>query len=344
MQTNLSTTYIESYPPDAPNLFFLDIQPDQRQGFIRETGSGVQLFPVIRARLVSINGQPVKEMQGQQRGDSLTREFNLTYRDNLLSDEMIKDGASLFRKDHSGKIPLQVSILDTVAEMGNMHVGDTLEFNIQGVPLQAQVSSIRTRTRSRLYPFFYFVFPKDFLHNAPQTFFAALHIDRDAIAGLENRVVTAFPNISFINMAETAAQLGGLTHRLTTVVNFFAGFSILAGALIMVGSIFATRLARMREAVYYKILGGNSRFVISVFIYEHLLLGLLSSFLAVLLAQTGSWGLCRYLFAIVYSPHLPVSLLLILLTTTLVIMVGVLSSIGIIRQKPIFILREQNGD
>ena len=345
VQTNLSATYIESYPSDAPNLFFLDIQPDQKEGFIRETGSGVQLFPVIRARLISIGGQPVKDRQDrQQRGDSLTREFNLTYRDSLLSDEVIKDGTSLFRKDPSGRIPLQVSVLDTVAEMGNMHVGDTLEFNIQGVPLQAQVTSIRTRTRSRLYPFFYFVFPEDFLHDAPQTFFAALHTDRDSIAGLENKIVTAFPNISFINMAETAAQLGGLTHRLTTVVNFFAGFSILAGALIMVGSIFATRLARMREAVYYKILGGNSRFVLSVFIYEHLLLGLISSFLAVLLAQAGSWGLCRYLFDIVYAPHWPVSLLLILLTTTLVIMVGVLSSIGIIRQKPTLVLREQNGD
>jgi putative ABC transport system permease protein len=225
-----------------------------------------------------------------------------------------------------------------------MQVGDTLEFNIQGVPLQAQVSSIRTRTRSRLYPFFYFVFPKDFLHDAPQTFFAALHIDRDAIAGLENRIVTAFPNISFINMAETAAQLGDLTRRLTTVVNFFAGFSILAGALIMVGSIFATRLARMREAVYYKILGANSRFILSVFLYEHLLLGLLSSSLAVILAQTAGWGLCRYLFDIGYSPQWPVSLLLILSTTVVIILVGVLSSIGIIRQKPTLVLREQNGD
>ncbi len=344
VQTNLSATYIESYPPDAPNLFFLDIQPDQKEAFTREIGSVVELFPVIRARLVTINGQPVKEQQGsKRRGDSLTREFNLTYRNTLLADEVIKNGNALFRKDATGSIPLQVSVLDTVAEMGDMHVNDTLEFNIQGVPLQAQVTSIRTRTKSRLYPFFYFVFPEEFLHDAPQTFFAAQHVNKDAIAGLENRIVTSFPNISFINMAETAAQLGGLTRRLTIVVNFFAGFSILAGILIIVGSIFATRLARIREAVYYKILGSGSRFVLSVFIYEHLFLGLFSSFLAVILAQAGSWGLCRYLFDIGYSPHWPVCLLLILLTAALVVGVGVLSSIDIIRQKPAIVLREQNG-
>ncbi len=345
IQANLSGTYIESYPPDAPNLFFLDIQPSQKTAFSQAIGRQVELFPVIRARLVSINGEPVRQKkEPERRGDSLTREFNLTYRDTLLSDEVIKEGGGLYTKDASGKIPLQVSILDTVADMGDIHLDDMLEFNIQGVPLKARVSSIRSRTKSRLYPFFYFVFPTEYLKDAPQTFFAALHIEKQAIAPLEAKINRAFPNISFINMADTAAELGKLTAKLITIVNFFAGFSILAGTLIMVGSIFATRLARIREAVYYKILGGGSRFVLLVFVHEHLLLGLFSSLLAVILAQTGSWALCRYLFDIGYSPHWLVSLLLVLATGMLVVLVGVLSSIGIIRQKPAIVLREQNGD
>ncbi len=345
IQANLSATYIDSYPPDAPNLFFLDIQPYQTTAFAREIGGGVKLFPIVRARLVSINGQKVRQKQNvERRGDSLTREFNLTYRDNLLPDETIKEGNALFTKDASGKIPLQVSILDTVADMGDMHIGDMLAFNIQGVPLKARVTSIRTRTKSRLFPFFYFVFPTVYLKDAPQTFFAALHLQKSAIAPLENRIITAFPNISFINMADTAAELGRLTRKLIAVINFFAGFSILAGALIMVGSIFATRLARIREAVYYKVLGGSSRFVLSVFVYEHLLLGLFSSALAVVLAQIGSWALCRYLFDIGYAPFVWVSLLLILASVALVIAIGVFSSIGIIRQKPAVVLREQNGE
>ena len=343
IQTNLAATYIESYPPEAPNLFFLDIQPKQKEDFIRKAGHDMQLFPIIRARLVSINGQPVRErQQPQQRGDSLTREFNLTYRNALLEDEVLTEGASLFRKDPAGaSIPLQVSVLDTVAEMGNMHRGDRLAFNIQGIPLEATISSIRTRTKSRLYPFFYFVFPEEFLRDAPQTFFAALHLEPQEIAGLENRIASGFPNISFINMTQTAAELGGLARRLTGIVNFFAGFSILAGILILIGSILATRLARIREAVYYTILGAGSRFVLSVFIYEHLLLGLFSSISAVILAQSASWALCRYLFAIRYSPSWPVSILLILLTGLLVVAIGLLSSAGIFRQKPAIALREQ---
>jgi len=80
-----------------------------------------------------------------------------------------------------------VSILDTVAEMGDMEIGDVLRFSIQGVPLEAEVTSIRTRTRSKLYPFFYFVFPPPYLEKAPQTYFAALHRAKTEIPGLENR-------------------------------------------------------------------------------------------------------------------------------------------------------------
>ena len=98
----------------------------------------------------------------------------------------------------------------------------------------------------------------------------------------------------------------------------------------------------MREAVYFKVLGGKSTFVFSVFFYENLLLGLLSSLLAVLLAQAGSWALCSFVFEIPFRPYWTAAMILIGLTMTLVVGVGLFSSINIIRQKPIVFLREQN--
>lgn len=342
VEHNLRVTYIQSYPPAAPNLFLIDIQPDQRQGLLQLIGRATRLHPIVRARLKAINGVPVRRRH-IRRGfnDSLTREFNLTYRNTLLPDEALQQGGSLFRRDSTGKIPLQVSILDTVAKMGEMKIGDRLEFNIQGVPLTASVTSIRTRTKSRLYPFFYFVFPKTYLEKAPQTFFAALHENRDTIAPLEKKVVAAYPNISVINLADAAVALGELMQKLSGIVNFFALFSILAGALIIVSSILATRLARVREAVYYKILGGGSLFVFKVFVYENLILGLLSSGVAVLLAQAGSWALCHYLFGIAYHSFWPAALILIVLTMGLVTGLGLVSSLSIIGAKPIAFLREE---
>jgi len=342
VEETLHGTYIASYPADAPNLFCLDIQKNQRQEFLDLVGAKVELFPIIRARLTSINGERINRKEElKRRGDSLAREFNLTYRNRLLDDEIFLEGRSLFGKDNGQNGPVPVSILDTVAEMGDMKVGDLLQFNIQGVPMQAEVRSIRSRTKSKLYPYFYFVFPAKVLETAPQTFFGALKVEKAGISHLENSIVNRFPNISTINVSETAAELGKIMRKLTEIINFFASFSILAGALILVSSILATRLARMKEAVYYKVLGADSRFVLRVFIVENLLLALLSGGCAILVAQVGSWGLCRFLFDIDYYPSWLACGSMLALTVGLVVSLGLLSSMSILRQKPVRFLREQ---
>lgn len=343
MEYNLHATYIASYPADAPNLFCLDIQKNQKRDFVGLVGKDVELFPIIRARLTSINGEKIdREDEMKKRGDSLAREFNLTYRQKLLDDEMFIKGESLFGKgrEKSGLIP--VSILDTVAEMGGMKMGDILVFNVQGVPMKAEVSSIRGRTKSMLYPFFYFVFPEENLRAAPQTFFGALKVKKSEIARLQNTIVNRFPNISTINVGETAAELEKVMQKLSSIINFFASFSILAGALILVSSVLATRMARIREAVYYKVLGGNTWFVLRVFFLENFLLALLSGGCAVLVGQISSWGLCRFLFDIDYDPSWQASLSLLAITICLVVGLGMLSSVSILRQKPIRFLREQS--
>lgn len=342
VEDNLHGTYISSYPADAPNLFCLDIQKDQQQGFLELVGEDVQLFPIIRARLTSINGKMInRKEEAKKRGDSLAREFNLTYREQLLDDELLVQGGSLFGKEPLAKGMVPVSILDSVAEMGDMKIGDGLLFNIQGVPLQAQVSSIRSRNKSMLYPFFYFVFPEKSLQAAPQNFFGALKVEKEKISEMENTIVNRFPNISTINVSETAVELDKIMQKLSTIINFFASFSLLAGALILISSVFATRMARMKEAVYYKVLGADSRFVLQVFFLENLQLALLSGGCALLVAQTGSWGLCHFLLDIAYDPNWLTSLLMLGLTVCLVVSLGLLSSLSILRQKPVRFLREQ---
>ncbi|TKB24012.1 FtsX-like permease family protein [Desulfopila sp. IMCC35006] len=343
MEYNLHATYIASYPADAPNLFCLDIQKNQQHDFRGLVGQDVELFPIIRARLTSINGERIhRESEMKKRGDSLAREFNLTYRPKLLSDEVLIKGDSLFGnvREKSGLVP--VSLLDTVAEMGDMKMGDVLIFNVQGVPMKAEVSSIRSRTKSMLYPFFYFVFPEENLRAAPQTFFGALKVKKSEIAQLQNTIVNHFPNISTINVGETAAELEKILQKLSTIINFFASFSILAGALILVSSVLATRMARIKEAVYYKVLGADTRFVLLVFFLENFILALLSSGCAILVAQAGSWGLCRFLFDIDFDPSWPVSFAMLVMTVCLVVTLGLLSSVSILGQKPIRFLREQS--
>ncbi|MEJ2165409.1 MAG: FtsX-like permease family protein, partial [Desulfobacterales bacterium] len=324
IEQNLDANFIGSYPENAPNVFFLDIQPSQLAEFKRTLGIPAEFYPIIRAKILSINGVKINRRQERQRrGDNLARTFNLTYRDYLLEDEVIVKGKRLFRKDWNN---LQVSVLDTVADIKNMKIGDRITFKIQGVPLQAQISSIRSRTHESISPFFYFVFPLSTLQDAPQTIFTAVRVAKEQISALQTKIVEQFPNVSVIDATELLTVFTAVVKKLSLIVRFFAAFSMAAGLLIILSSILATRYARIQEAVYYKVLGARSNFVIAVFTLENIFLGLVSAALAMLISQTGSW------------------ILLVVATVLLVVVVGLLPSISILRQKPVVFLREQTQE
>jgi len=335
IQNDLRSTYVTSFPEDAPNLFCIDIQKEQKDGFVQLLGGNVELFPVIRARLLAINDEKVqRKKESKKRGDNLTREFNLTYRDGLLDDEVLVEGKSVLDEEKLAPGLVPVSLLDSVADMGEMGMGDILTFNVQGLTIKAQVVSIRSRTKSMLYPFFYFVFAEKDLAAAPHTFFAALTVPVDDIGLVENKVVGKFSNISTINVAETAKELGRIMEKLSSVITFFSLFSIAAGLLILVSSILATRLARVQEAVFYKVLGANSIFVWKVFVIENLILAVTSSVCALIVAQIASWSLSTFIFDIQHRPYFSFCFLLLLSSCLIVVVTGVFSSLSIIRQKP----------
>jgi putative ABC transport system permease protein len=234
--------------------------------------------------------------------------------------------------------------MDTVADIKQMKIGDRITFKIQGVPLQARISSIRTRTKESLRPFFYFVFPENTLRDAPQTIFTGVRVAKSQISSLQTSIVEKFPNISVIDTTELLTIFTDIVKKLSVIIRFFAGFSIVAGILIILSSILATRYARIQEAVYYKILGARSNFVVKVFTLENLVLGLVSAALALLISQIGSWLICVQVMNIAYKFFLLESLLLIVVTVVLVITVGLLPSISILRKKPVVFLREQTQE
>ncbi len=346
---NLRATFIESYPENLPNAYFLDIQSGQKKEFADILGREAEYFSIIRARLASINSHPINRDKDKKRkrGDSMTREFNLTHRDVLLKDEQLLEGQTLFgnRGDElSGRGELPVSVLDSVAENGNIKLGDLLLFKVQGIPLKARVTSMRTRTESKVRPFFYFVFPEGALKEAPQTNFCAVKIDRNELTVLQNTLAVSLPNISVIDIGATVKVLGGIMDKMSSIIQFFTSFSIVAGVLIIISSIFATRLGRIREAVYFKILGAKGSFVLKVFSYENLIIALLSSSLATLISHVGSWLICRQIFDIAYQPVLGSTVFMIAATLVLVIGVGLGASVSILQQKPIVYLRDEIQD
>ncbi len=342
IESNLDASYVQSYPPDAPNLFFIDIQPSQKEAFSNTLGMRTEFYPIVRARIISVNDDKIdRERERKRKGDNLARTFNLTYRNYLLKDERMLKGDRLFREDFNG---IQVSILDTVQEIRSIKIGDRITFQVQGVPLKATVTSIRTRTQASIRPFFYFVFPPDVLKDAPQTIFTALRIEKERIGPLQNAVVSRFPNVSVIDVTETIRMIAEVLRKLSGIIRFFMSLSIAAGILIIISSLLSTRFARIREGVYYKILGARGVFVLKVFTLENILIGLISAGIALVLAQTGSLIISKTVLDIGYEPFWGAGGVMVAGTVAFVFLIGLISSVSVLKKRPVIFLREQTDE
>ena len=110
IERNLDASFIQSFPEDAPNVFFLDIQTDQKDAFAETLALETTYFPVVRGGITEINGEKIdRDVEDERDGDNLNRQFNLTYRDALMDGEGLLEGNALFRSDWEGA---QVSLLD----------------------------------------------------------------------------------------------------------------------------------------------------------------------------------------------------------------------------------------
>ncbi|MDR0476601.1 MAG: hypothetical protein LBH14_01490 [Desulfobulbaceae bacterium] len=342
VRKNLEDNYITSFPPDAPNVFVLNIQKDEGERFQQLAAVPCRLYLVIRGRLKAINGKPVlAERDGKPAIDTLTREFSLTYQESLLPDEHLVIGKSLFKKDADGKLPLQVSVLDTVRDMGNMKLGDVLTFSIQGVPLEAEITSIRVRNHAGLSPFFYFVLPPKYLEKAPQNAFAAIRMPPGQVAALQNLLAAKMPHLTVLDLGPLTAEIGRVAGKFVRLVNFFAALSIIAGLFILWGSLLASRLPRLAEAVYYRVMGAGRGFIFLIFLVENLALGLAAALVAIVIAQPAAWLLCRHGLDLSYQPCWLASLALAATATLLTGIAALPGQCGTTRSSLATSLKEQ---
>ena len=129
LQSSLLEEFSIQVSADSPDMFLLDIQNDQANGvqaFLAQraiNGTETQLLPVLRARVVGTG----------------RREYTVTYRDHLESNERILDGAFW---DGPGTEP-EVSIEEGIRERLEFTVGDTIPFDILGRVVHARVTSVR---------------------------------------------------------------------------------------------------------------------------------------------------------------------------------------------------------
>jgi putative ABC transport system permease protein len=348
LQASLLNQFSIEVAEDAPDMFLLDIQRDQAAGvraFLDAPGSGVsqvRLIPVLRARVTAVAGRKtqLESVDDVRRRGSLAREYTVTYRDALESNERVVDGA--WWKGPSADA--EVSIEKGLHERFNINVGDTVRFDILGRIVNARVSSIRdVEWRDSRNGGFMFVFRPGVFETAPQTYVAPLKGPGDvqARARFQHDLVVRFPNVSVIDFHEILETVRDVMSRVTLAITVVGGLVLFSGALILVGAVAMTKFQRVYEAAVFKTLGANTATIAKMLLFEYSVLGSLAGTIGSIGAIALTWGVSRYALEIPWRIFAGEHVGGVALTAVLVAVIGVLSSLDVLRNKPLATLRAE---
>ncbi|MGP5504642.1 ABC transporter permease [Psychrobacter celer] len=311
LNQSINEQFINTYPADAPNIFLLDVQSEQHDEINNIIGTPVSYYPVIRARIVTAGGVAAEDIDADDDFDEPTRVFNLSYADTIMDTEYIVDAVtndelySPIDGQDPQKSKLQqvqpLSILDSAADMLGVGMGDKVVFNIQGIEITGEITSIRSRFERGPSPFFYFLFEPELLAAAPQIQFATAHIPEDSIAEVQGQLVREFPAVTTVDGTAIAEQIQGLVQQMSRLVYVFTLLALLTGIMVLISSLLSTSQDRMQESASFRLLGMQKRDLYMLNLLEIGVLGVSAAVFAMTIASAGAWFAITQWFDLRYS-------------------------------------------
>ena len=303
LRTDLISSWRQATPPDAPNRFVINVQPEQSEAFqqaLRQAGvSRFDWYPMIRGRLVAVNGQPVKpEDYADARAQRLVdREFNLSNAAALPAHNKVLAGR--WTPEEKNALSIEQGLADTLG----LKLGDTLRFDIGGVLSEARITSMRKVDWTSMRVNFFVIYPVSELADVPLSYISAFRapLPLPVTAGqrkpsFDNDLVRAFPNITNIDTSSTLIQVQRVLDQVIRAIEFLFGFTLAAGLVVLFAAVTATREERAREFAIMRAVGARSSLLRQVQRAELAGVGLLAGFLASAVAVAVGWALARYVF------------------------------------------------
>jgi len=294
-RTDLVAGWQRTLPPDAPNRFLINIQPDQRQpvlDFLASRGlRDVSLWPMVRGRLVAVDGRPVGPADyDEPRAKRLVdREFNLSYGQQLPAGNRVEQGRWL-RPD-----ALEVSLESGLAQSLRLSVGDVLTFDIAGQQVDVTVAGTRTVDWDSMHVNFFAVLSPAALQGMPQSWITSFHLP-PSLAALPRDLLRQFPNLTVFDVGSILSQLQSVLDQVVTAVQLLFVFTLAAGVLVLAAALTATRDERVREAAVLRALGATRGQLARAQRLEVLAVGGLAGLLAAAGASAIAWALSTYVF------------------------------------------------
>ncbi len=342
VRTDLLDEWQSSLPERAPNHFVINVQPDQVDGitdyFEARGVEGTRLYPMVRARLVEINGKRVRtsDYESERARHMITREFNLSWAEQMQVDNTLAAG-DWWRKEDYGT-PL-LSLENKLANTLGLSLGDVLGFDVNGTLIEFTLTSLRHVDWDNFNINFFTVVPPGVLEDKPASWVTSVYLDEVQRRQL-GELVRTWPNVTLIDVDIIMKRVRGIMERVTLAVEFVFLFTILAGLAVLYAAIQANQDERRFESAVLRTLGARKKTLLLGLVAEFTTLGALSGLLAGLAATGLAWLLAETVFRFDYQPGAGVALAGIVAGTLIVVTAGMLGTRSVLTHPPVQTLRE----
>lgn len=302
LRTDLISSWRKSTPVNAPDRFVINVQPDQTQAFqaaLKQSGvKGYDWYPMIRGRLVAINGKAVSPLDyTDDRAKRLVdREFNLSARAAKPEHNPVVQGQ--WKEGESDAVSVEIGIAKTLG----LKMGDRLRFDVGGVISEGRITSLRKVDWGSMRANFFVIYPVDNLPDVPLSYMAAFKTPD--VPTFERNLLQQFPNVTSVDLRATLSQIQNVLDQVIRAVEFLFAFTLMAGLLVLTAAVTSTREERKREFAIMRALGATGRLLSQVQTAELMGVGLLAGFLASLVAELVGWGLARFVFEFEWTASL----------------------------------------
>ncbi|MBS1135760.1 MAG: FtsX-like permease family protein, partial [Burkholderiaceae bacterium] len=298
-RTDLVSAWRSAAPPDAPNRFVINVQPDQVPAVtqrLKDGGIDAELHPMIRGRLIRVNGNAVgPENYTEDRAQRLVdREFNLSYAKDAPGHNRITSGTWFSDGSH------ELSIEEGIAKTLGLKLGDQLTFDIAGEAVAARVTSLRKVNWDSMRANFFVLMPPSLLADKPASFITAFHLP-ESKAALTGDLVREFPNLTVIDTTAVFRQVQAVLDQVIAAVEFLFIFTLAAGVLVLYSALAASRDERVREAGLLRALGASRQQLSRAQLAELACIGALAGLLAAIGASAIGWALAKFAFEFDYT-------------------------------------------
>jgi putative ABC transport system permease protein len=290
---DLLAAWQQSAPPDAPNHFMINIQPEQRApitALLEQNGiRDAQLYPMIRGRLIQRNDTVISPQSfSEERAQRLIdREFNLSTMPTLPPANSIVQGR-WFDSSARGECSVEQGIAKTLG----LQLGDRLRFDVAGIPVDTTITSIRKLDWGSMRVNFFVILDTATGDALPSTWITAFYLPPSQQAFV-NHVVRDYPNLTVVDVGSMVAQVQQVIGQVVSAVEFLFLFTLAAGVMVLAAAMLVSQHERAHESALLRALGATRAQLSRAQWVECALVGSSAGLLAALGATAVGWILAQ---------------------------------------------------